>query len=609
MENQKKLENRKPNRNQYTAQRKAKYEKRQEEDLYELLKKERMQQGAGSKGSYSSAKPAAAKKPAVVKKAVDGTRQEKSSKQPAAKSAPPNAQTRRLQEAQAAYQSAAKTGKKINTKRNADYYITKNAHGTPEGGRKGSGRKAAGTSGTAILAMIVLFVLAIGAVAAFSIAADHNKKENTETGTKVTTTPLPTASATLSADREITAILEKKDTENMTLYLWSIEDGETLILSYSSVTDIRDKYDKQLVAGQLDIGDVLEVTYDSKQRKAATVQASKEIWELVYQSGLLIDESRNLVTLRSKSYEYTENLHVFDQGVQKQLQHLAKDDTITMRGIGTEVYVIEVERGHGYLKLSADEDYVGGNIYKENDYLAQITEGMVLQIPEGTYEFLLENKDLTATVEVAIVRNETTVLDLTEYARVPDPTCQVTFQIYPSGAVLYLNGDSTYYKNQVALPYGTYKVKVESGGYVTYEGTLEITGATMTVSISLTESGTESEDDSGYTSSETNNYTSSDDDDDDDTTWDDDTEDNTSENSSDGSYEVDDDHVIIVYSDDDVEIYLDGEYMGITEDGMAEFEKYIGSFTLELVKGTETKSYIIQVDDDGEDFEFSKYFE
>ena len=41
----------------------------------------------------------------------------------------------------------------------------------------------------------------------------------------------------------------------------------------------------------------------------------------------------------------------------------------------------------------------------------------------------------------------------------------------------------------------------------------------------------------------------------------------------------------------------------------AEFEKFLGTFELELVRGEETKSYVIQVDDDGEDFIFRRYFE
>ena len=58
-----------------------------------------------------------------------------------------------------------------------------------------------------------------------------------------------------------------------------------------------------------------------------------------------------------------------------------------------------------------------------------------------------------------------------------------------------------------------------------------------------------------------------------------------------------------------MEVYLDDDYMGVTEDGQAMMEKFIGSFTLKLVKGDETKSYLIQVDDDGEDFVFRRYFE
>ena len=59
----------------------------------------------------------------------------------------------------------------------------------------------------------------------------------------------------------------------------------------------------------------------------------------------------------------------------------------------------------------------------------------------------------------------------------------------------------------------------------------------------------------------------------------------------------------------EVDIYLDGDYMGVTEEGKAEFEKFLGTFELELVRGEETKSYVIQVDDDGEDFIFRRYFE
>ena len=49
--------------------------------------------------------------------------------------------------------------------------------------------------------------------------------------------------------------------------------------------------------------------------------------------------------------------------------------------------------------------------------------------------------------------------------------------------------------------------------------------------------------------------------------------------------------------------------MGVTEDGQAILEKYIGSFTLELVKGDESITYELQVEDDGQDYIIRRYFE
>ncbi|MBQ9118897.1 MAG: PEGA domain-containing protein [Lachnospiraceae bacterium] len=594
MEDQNKLQSRKPNRNQYTAQRKAKYEKAQaqDEDLYALLKREREHQSSG----VGSRVPQGGKKQATTAAAYAAT-------------------------AKAAKKTAAKAPKKVQLDRNADYYITtpdmtaaRNA-AEQHTSRK---RKSEGPSGTAILGIIALFVVAIIAVTAFSIAAKHNKQIEADANKAPSTAPTK-APTVVEANREILAILERKDTANMLLQLYSIADGETLFLNYTSITDIRDKYDQQLVVGQLEIGAVVEVKYDSEQRKVALLQVSDEGWELKYQTGLTVSEDRSLVNLRSQTYEYTNALHVYDGDEQRSLEHISAEDTITLRGIGTEVYVIRVERGHGYLTLAAEKDYIGGNLYLNNDYFAQITEGMVLQIKEGTYEVTVENQDLTATIETTIARNETAILDLTEYARVPDPMCQVNFQISPSGAVLYLNGDSTYYKNPITLPYGAYTMKVESGGYVTYEGTLTINKATMTVSIDLppeveepddtdSSGGTTTDGENHGSGSSDNNDTGSDSDasSGDDDNYEDDISDNTSENLED--YQVDEENSIVIRSDEGVEVYLNGDYMGVIEDGFVAFTKYIGSFTLELVKGTETKSYVILVDDSGEDFEFSRYF-
>lgn len=485
--------------------------------------------------------------------------------------------------------------------------------------------KAGGTgpSKLAVLSVILLAVAAIFAIAVFSIAGNTGQASGRTNAPSAT--PVPEKDAKWpEGDRKITGILEGVDTAAGTLKVYSVEDAETFELSYVSATDIRDKYGLAIVAGQLSAGDILQVTYESKTMKVAAAAISPNTWEYVRQSGLLVAQGRDIIAVGGNNYAYSEALHVYDRDVRSELGSLSKKDTFTMRGIGNEVYVILLTRGHGYLSLKEDQDYIGGSLFLNLDMISQITEGMLLEVTEGSYEVTIENGDLSAKLPTVIKRGETTVLNLAEYAREPDPVGWVAFRIQPEGAMLWVDDAKTYYNLPVELDYGIHQVRVELGGYVSYEGSLTVNSASMTVGISLVENAVE-----GGDNGEWPNYAGEEDPeggnlpddgsgsmpeggdvpDKQDTPVGGGNPDNTSETPSGDAYGTDDDHYIIIYSDEEVEIYLDDDYMGVIEDGEAAFEKYIGSFTLRLIKGDEEKSYIIQVDDDGEDFVFRRYFD
>ncbi len=469
------------------------------------------------------------------------------------------------------------------------------------------------TQKTAIIFVMLLAAAMILAIAAFRVVADSGNGKPAGTS-KPAPTLTPSALPLPGETKKITAIVENVDTETKTLQVYSIEDGGILWLSYGSRTNIVDKYGLAIVAGQLSPGNILLVEYEINSNTALSAALSKDIWEHPYQTGLTVGSGRQMITVNGRNFIYSDALHIYNNGVAGTLSDILEEDSITLRGVGSEVYVIEVERGHGYLSLKEEQDYIGGSILVNHQYISQIREDMLLTLKEGTYKITVENDDLMATIETTIVRDQTTVLDLTEYVRVPDPVGQVTFKIQPAGAVLWINDKDTYYGDPVELAYGVYKIRVESGGYVPYEGVLRVENAAAELAISLPEApveepsptvsiapsvtpGTEDgEENSGETQNPATTATPAD---------------NTSEPTpgADGAYPVDEDHHIVIYSDDEVEIYLDGDYMGVTEEGKAEFEKYIGTFELELVRGEEKKSYIIQVDDDGEDFVFRRYFE
>ncbi|MDE7325770.1 MAG: hypothetical protein K2N63_05785 [Lachnospiraceae bacterium] len=482
------------------------------------------------------------------------------------------------------------------------------------GNRKLNRSHAGGPSKGAVLFVMLLAAVMILAIAAFRVAADSGKPQSSYG--KVTPAPTPSYGAVSREGERITAILERVDAETKTIQIYSVDEKEVLWLTYTSATNIVDKYGKAIVAGQLSPGDILTVEYEREGNSARFVAISEEIWEHPYQTGLTVSDEREMVTVGERNFMYSDALHVYNGTNEEELSYILGQDSVTLRGIGSEVYVIIVERGHGYLSLKEGQDYVGGSILVNNQYVTQITKDMLLTLKEGKCEVTVENDGLKATLETTIMRDQTTVLDLTEYVRVPDPVGQVTFRIQPAGALLFINDQNTYYGEPVELDYGVYSIRVESGGYVSYSGTLRVDSAAPEFAVSLPEapvedtglsdgSGGSSMDGSG-TGADSNNPSGSGS-----SLIGGDSPDNSSEGTgnADGSYRTDDEHYIIIYSDDEVEVYLDGDYMGVTEEGKAEFEKFIGTFELELVRGEETKSYVIQVDDDGEDFIFRRYFE
>lgn len=526
-----------------------------------------------------------------------------------------------------------------------------------EDNKSNNRRRSASSSKKGVLLVLLAAAVAILAIAVFIVfqAVAESRKKPSGSGAKPTATPgmsnggdngelvIPTLPE--ATNKTVTAIVEAVDTGSETMRAYSIDDGRVLLLNYSSSSYMNDKYGKAIVAGQLNLGDLVKLTYIPGSGAVKELQVSADGWNYKNQTGMKVHTERNMITVGKRNYQFSDALHVYNDGKRIGLNDILDSDRISMRGIDSEVYIIEVSKGHGYLTFTEGKDYIGGSLIIDEDFYSQFTSGMSVTLNEGRYDIVLENGDLTAEMTVLIGRDRVTTVDLTPYARPAKPVGQVTFQLYPEGAVLWLNGERTYYGEPVELNYGYYEMRVESGGYETYTGAVRVEAATSTVTVSLTEvqeedpetgyedgfgdigegqSGNNGEDWQGTDpdNSDPNGETAEPSGGDSEDPNENDTEggngsdstidnpDNTTENSNSGSdVTVDAAHDMIIYSEEEVEIYLDGEFLGVIEDGKAVFDKRVGSFTLELVRGEERKGYQITIDDDGEDFIFKRYFD
>ena len=188
----------------------------------------------------------------------------------------------------------------------------------------------------------------------------------------------------------------------------------------------------------------------------------------------------------------------------------------------------------------------------------------------------------------------------------PEPTKygKTTFEISPFGADLFIDGELTTYANPIELAYDDYNIEVSLGGYSTYSGTLKVDYASKKIQIVLPE--LESMDTVSVVElvereGQTDNIEYND--------WD--SEEHHSGNDSeyidsftddedfDNDPIIDSESLIYIQNPSGASVYLNGKFKG---ESPGSFGKVIGRHVLTFIKkGYQTKSYTIDIVDDGLD--------
>lgn len=451
-------------------------------------------------------------------------------------------------------------------------------------------------------------------------------------------------------DSKDTAVLLSKNEDEKTLTFFNLVKGRNYTLSYDGTTNFYDKYDSALALSQVQEGTIVDVTFLKNSKKLNTLQVSKEAWTNTQVSQFEINEGKRNIRIGADTYKFTEDLVVIQDQKQMELMDINAVDVLTVNGIGTSVYSVQIESGHGYLRLSGDEYVVGGWIEVGQSLIQEITSGMLLTVPEGTYEVVVSHKNYNAVKKVTIKRNEEATLDLSDVQGEETKKGKVLFSVTPAEATVFVDGEEVDISVPVELEYGIHQLMVKAEGYKTSTSYLKVGEDSAGINIVLDEadeeeeeseeesSEEESEEESGTEDSDDKSSDTEDSDDEksdtegsdssdttDTDTGDKDTSSNdtvsdgdsadssgTDSSVSDSDSESDnqtgtssatDYYKVYIDNPSGVEVYLDGNYVGIAP---ISFKKVSGTHVITLrKKGYETRSYTISVDDEKRDASYS----
>ena len=374
-----------------------------------------------------------------------------------------------------------------------------------------------------------------------------------------------------SYDSADTAIVVDYDRDENTITFLNLVLGRRYTLSMDGTTRLYDKYGEGISLRQVQIGDIVDVTFLESKKHLTTLTLSTSAWTYSIVEKYEINSARGEISIGEDVYKTTSNTQYLSEDKQMGIQDINPSDVLSFQGIGNEILTVRVQRGHGYLRLVNDENFVGGWIEIGQTMVQRITEDMLLLVPEGSYQVNISNKGGGGIKNVKIERDEETVLDIGDL-EIPEPQYgMVLFSLDPSNADLYIDGSKADPSGPVQLLYGLHQLIARAEGYQSVTQYIKVGQESAGINIVLDANADEQEE--------------------------------SSEASEASGEAVTDYYKIYIDAPQKVEVYLDGNYVGISP---CSVRKVAGAHVITLRQtGYETRSYTIQAEDDKRDLSFS----
>lgn len=424
-------------------------------------------------------------------------------------------------------------------------------------------------------------------------------------------------------DSEDAAVVVKKDAEAGTIQLQNIATSKRYTLTYDGTTKIFDKNEEAISMQQLREGSVVTVRFYKQDKSLSYIRENADALSLSELSGYELDLKNGTITVGGETYLISSSVVVVSNGRETEPWELNAVDVISVWGYKDRIYGINVEKGHGYLRLQNEDYFVNGWIDIGDKVIRKIEEDMLLVVPEGTFNAMVSHKGSSAMQEITFARNEEMIWDLGDVEITVVQTGKIIFTLTPATAKMAIDGREADTSKPVELEYGLHSMRITADGYDTVAQYIKVAEPSANISVELekssepeTQESASEEQKSAEETEETpvnkKNQSNASGDDNEDTSDDEEDEEEKSEESSSVESSSEASTAVVssstkykVYIDapEGVEAYLDGSYIGMTP---VDFPKAEGSYVVTLRKtGYQTRSYTLQIDDEEKDVNYS----
>ncbi len=429
-------------------------------------------------------------------------------------------------------------------------------------------------------------------------------------------------------DSADTATIRFVDTGNKTIKFRNHALGKDYTLSYDNTSMIYDAYGSALSASLLEQGQIVDVTFLKSAKKIITLNINKDAWYIDSTRDHDLVRNDGTAVVKGSVYKIDPRTMVLADNKPALAEDVLSTDSISVSGVGKEIYSVVVTGGHGYVSLSSDvvenQSLVGAWIELDNAVIHKISPNMLLSAPEGDYNLQIIGNGANYQSKVNIARNQETVIDTSNVTIAKPKEGIITFEIVPDTAEVFVDGTRMLTGVPQTVVYGYHNLKIMADGYETQTKYLKVGTPKSVISIELEKNEDEAVEDSSESSSSASSATTdavdvaasastSDRKDISSETVDvsklgNQTVSGNSASSSEASNttsaqnKVISTHKIYIDEPNGAEVYFDGNYIGIVPTHVT---KVSGTHEIIVKKdGYETKSYRINIDTEETDLSY-----
>lgn len=401
-------------------------------------------------------------------------------------------------------------------------------------------------------------------------------------------------------DSEDTALVVRKDTEAKTVQFQNLQTGKRYTLNYDGATTLLDKYEQPISMAQLEPGSIVTNRFYKDKKLLTYVKSATDAIHVSGLSNYVLDTQRGKMTIGDTTYELSGHLTILSGEKEIELMDINQVDVLSVWGYRNMIYGINVEKGHGYLRLKNDTYFIGGWIEVGQSVITKITEDMLLVVPEGSKTVNISRNGTNATQQITFHRNEEMVWDLADVEIVLPKTGNIIFTVTPSEAKVTIDGKNVDVTNPVELAYGVHQMTITAEGYDTVAQYIKVAEPSANISVELEENHEKTAEEKESTDVKSDDQKSGEEVEKDEK---DEKEEAAEAGQASETTATSGDYRVYIDSPTGVEVYLDGNYIGIAP---VSFSKKAGSYVVTLRKtGYQTRSYTLQVDSEEKDVNYS----